>query len=233
VGIIFQRPSLDVNLTAEENVRLHATLYGLYPWRPSYALMPRAYRKQVADLASVLAMEKEMFRPMRTFSGGMMRKLEIIRSLIHHPRVLFLDEPTTGLDVASRRGLWEYLGRMRAEGGTTIFLTTHYLAEAEDADSVCILSHGSLVAYGTPSQVKAQLIDSYLLVYADEPERLRSELDSLGVRYAQQPDGRFRLDVESRDTHGLLRAIRTPLTDVQTHRPTLEDAYLEIIERHA
>src|ERR671936_2729835 len=106
IGIIFQNPSLDMNLSGEENVRLHAILYGLYPYRPAYRLMPAAYRRQVGDLAAVLAMESDMFRPVRTLSGGMRRKLEIIRGLMHRPRVLFLDEPTTGLDAASRRSVW-------------------------------------------------------------------------------------------------------------------------------
>ncbi len=105
VGIIFQQPSLDQNLTAEENVRFHAILYGLYPFRLTYSMMPRAYRKQVDDLARVVGREHDLFKPIRTFSGGMKRKLEIVRSLIHRPRVLFLDEPTVGLDPASRRDL--------------------------------------------------------------------------------------------------------------------------------
>src|SRR5512145_146721 len=112
-GIIFQQPSLDLNLTAEENVRFHAVLYGLYPFRPTFSMMPPAYRRQVADLAAVLGLGDEIFKPIRTFSGGMKRKLEIIRSLIHRPRVLFLDEPTAGLDPTSRRGLWHYLDQVR------------------------------------------------------------------------------------------------------------------------
>ncbi len=94
VGIIFQRPSLDANLTAEENVRFHAVLYGLYPFRPSFRLMPAVYRKQLLELAELLDLREDIFKPIKTFSGGMMRKLEIVRSLIHRPRVLFLDEPT-------------------------------------------------------------------------------------------------------------------------------------------
>ena len=127
VGIIFQRPSLDMNLTAEENVRFHAILYGLYPYAPTYGLMPAAYREQVQGLASLLGIAAELQKPMRTFSGGMRRKLEIVRSLMHRPKVLFLDEPTAGLDVPSRRTLWEYLTTIRRESGTTVFLTTHYL----------------------------------------------------------------------------------------------------------
>src|SRR5213593_2888839 len=99
VGIIFQRPSLDMNLTAEENVRFHAVLYGLYPYAPSYRLMPSAYREQVRELATLLGISDDIQKPVRTFSSGMRRKLEILRSLMHRPKVLFLDEPTAGLDV--------------------------------------------------------------------------------------------------------------------------------------
>jgi ABC-2 type transport system ATP-binding protein len=142
IGIIFQKPSLDLNLTAEENVRFHAILYGLYPFRPSYWLMPRAYKEQIETLANILGLNEEIFKPIKQFSGGMKRKLEIIRSLIHQPRVLFLDEPTVGLDPASRRNLWEYLRQVRQESGTTVFLTTHYLDEAEEADKICIINKG-------------------------------------------------------------------------------------------
>src|SRR5919202_2844747 len=136
VGIIFQNPSLDLNLTAEENVRFHAVLYGLYPFRPLFSMMPAAYRRQVRELAGMLGIEGDMFRPVRKFSGGMKRKLEIVRSLVPRPKVLFLDEPTAGLDAAGRRNLWEYIGKVRAESGTTVFLTTHYLEEAEDVDEI-------------------------------------------------------------------------------------------------
>src|SRR4030095_8382939 len=142
VGIIFQHPSLDQNLTAEENVRLHTVLYGLYPFRPTFSMMPRAYRDQVQMLAAILGIQNELFRPIKTFSGGMRRKLEIIRSLTHQPRVLFLDEPTLGLAPISRRDVWDSLIEMRAKSGTPVFLTTHYLEEAEQADRVCIIDKG-------------------------------------------------------------------------------------------
>jgi len=105
VGIVFQGPSLDVNLTAEENLRLHAVLYGLYPWRPLYRLMPGAYRARVDELAGLL--DLPLGRPVRTLSGGNRRKLEIIRGLLHRPSILFLDEPTSGLDPALDRQLDE------------------------------------------------------------------------------------------------------------------------------
>jgi ABC-2 type transport system ATP-binding protein len=228
VGIIFQNPSLDVNLTAEENVRFHAVLYGLYSFAPSFMLMPRAYQIQIHELAAVLGIEKEIFKPIKTFSGGMKRKLEIIRSLIHKPRVLFLDEPTSGLDPASRRTLWEYLNKVRSEYQTTIFLTTHYLEEAEQADRICILNKGKVVANGTPAEVKANLVESYVSIDADDRAALRAELARRGIPFAETP--LFKIDLTGVSAHQLLKAIDTPLTVMQFHTPTVEDAYLSILE---
>jgi ABC-2 type transport system ATP-binding protein len=229
VGIIFQRPSLDLNLTAEENVRFHAILYGLYPYAPTYALMAPAYRRQVAELAGLLGIDDELSRPVRTFSGGMRRKLEIVRSLIHRPRVLFLDEPTSGLDAPTRRTLWDYLASVRRDLGTTVFLTTHYLEEAEQADQVRIIDHGRIVAAGSPADLKAQLTGESIIVDADDRAALRAELARLGL--GATGDGPFAIAVAGGATHATLRRIETPLTVVRTHAPTLEDAYLEIVGR--
>lgn len=229
VGIIFQNPSLDLNLTAEENVRFHAILYGLYPFAPAFALMPRAYQTQIHTLAAVLGIEQDIFHPVKTFSGGMKRKLEIIRSLIHRPRVLFLDEPTSGLDPASRRSLWEYLAKVRAEHRTTIFLTTHYLEEAEQADRICILRLGRVVANGTPLQVKEHLVENYVLIDAADRPALRAELVQRNIPFSETPQ--FKIHLNGGGVHRLLKAIDTPLTVVQVHTPTVEDAYLAILER--
>lgn len=230
VGIIFQQPSLDQNLTAEENVRLHANIYGLYPFRPMFWMMPRAYKAQVMELAEILGIANEIHKPIKTFSGGMKRKLEIIRSLIHHPRVLFLDEPTTGLDPLSRRSLWDYLTRVRAEKETTVFLTTHYLEEAEQADTISILHHGKIVAQGTPDEVKARLVENYLLVDADDRNALRRELKQRGIAFTETP--LFKIDLNGDSAHKILKAIDTPLTTVRINTPTVEDAYLAIIQEH-
>ncbi len=231
IGIIFQNPSLDLNLSAEENIRFHASLYGLYPFRPGFALMPKEYRRQVTELAELLDLGADLKKPVRKFSGGMRRKLEIVRSLLHRPRVLFLDEPTSGLDPVSRRSLWEYLGRVRAESGATVFLTTHYLEEAEGADAICILNKGRIVSFGTPEAVKAELVREHLLLDTAERDRdrLRDELRALGVEFTETP--LFRVAVGGERAHALLRRIETPLTLLRLHAPTLEDVYLEIVGR--
>lgn len=227
IGIIFQKPSLDLNLTAEENIRFHATLYGLYPFRPSYRLMPRTYREQIDRLSTILGIRDDLFRPVKKYSGGMKRKLEIVRSLLHRPRVLFLDEPTAGLDPSSRRSLWDYLRLVREADGTTVFLTTHYLEEAEQADSICLMKRGKIIARGTPEQIKAELLEEYVLIDAEDRAALRAELLRLQLPFTETP--RFKLPLNAGTIHETLKAIRTPLTFVQTHISTLEEVYLEIV----
>lgn len=226
VGIIFQNPSLDLNLTAEENIRFHAILYGLYPFRPLYSLMPEAYKKRVSELAEVLDLKKDMFKPVKTFSGGMKRKLEIIRSLTHRPKVLFLDEPTIGLDPQARRNLWQYLKLIMGEEKTTVFLTTHYLDEAEETDHVCIINRGKIVKEGTPEYIKQSLVKDYLIVEANKSE-LTQELTRKKIKF--DLDGEFKIYVKNKDIQSLLGNLNTKLTNIKIHAPSLEEAYLEII----
>lgn len=227
IGIIFQNPSLDQSLSGEENIRVHAGLYGVYPFRPFYRAMPKAYKDRITELASVMDMEKELTKPVKSYSGGMKRKLEIVRSLLHSPKVLFLDEPTTGLDPLSRRNLWEYLDQVRREQGTTVFLTTHYLDEAEDADRVCIIQGGKIKKLSTPSAIKAELLHDYIILDAQDRESLKAELTKKQLSFTSNPE--IQIEVGKRSVQQIIDSIKTPLTAVHTHSPTLEDAYLEII----
>ncbi|HKW59454.1 MAG TPA: ABC transporter ATP-binding protein [Candidatus Dormibacteraeota bacterium] len=227
VGIIFQNPSLDMNLTGEENVRFHSVLYGLYPYRPMLRLMPAAYRRQVAELADVVGLGGEISKPVKKLSGGMRRKLEIIRGLMHRPRLLFLDEPTSGLDVASRRNLWQYIGELRRRHDITIFLTTHQLNEAEDADRICILDHGHVVALGSPREVKAQLVHERLLVDAADRAALRRRLSEMNLAFAEEDH--FVVQLDGRTAYEVVQGIGQPLTVLRTEAPSLEDAYLRIL----
>ncbi|HLI00278.1 MAG TPA: ABC transporter ATP-binding protein [Acidimicrobiales bacterium] len=187
VGIVFQGPSLDLNLTAEENLRLHAILYGLFPWRPSYRLMPAGYRRRVSELADILDVVDLARTPVRELSGGTRRKFEIVRALMHSPRVLFLDEPTTGLDPESRRSLWGYLRGVQAASGTTIVLTTHYLEEAEQADVVCVVDRGAVRELDSPANLKRRqlqptLEDAYLRLLDGDAEGGDGAGDGAGDR---------------------------------------------------
>jgi ABC-2 type transport system ATP-binding protein len=227
IGIIFQVPSLDFNLSGEENIRVHAGLYGVYPFRPLYRAMPKTYKDRITELAAVLDMEKDLFQPVKDYSGGMKRKLEIVRSLIHDPKVLFLDEPTTGLDPQARRNLWDYLDSVRKKEGTTVFLTTHYLDEAEDADRVCIIQGGKIEKLATPAAIKSELLHDYIVMDADDRAALVKELKSKKLKVTQHPE--IQVEVAGRSVQSIIDSVKTPLTTIRTHSPTLEDAYLEII----
>lgn len=147
-GIIFQDPSLDDELTAYENMDFHGVLYG----------MAGAERKErIKQLLEVVDLWDRRKEPVKNFSGGMKRRLEIARGLLHHPKILFLDEPTVGLDPQTRNYIWSYLKKMNQEEGVTIFLTTHYLEEAEAmANRVAIIDRGKIVAQGSPEEIKIQ-----------------------------------------------------------------------------
>ena len=233
IGIIFQNPSIDLHLSGEENIRLHVALYGTFPYRPVYRLMPAAYRERVERLAEVVGLGGELHKPLKTFSGGMKRKLEIVRSLMHRPGVLFLDEPTSGLDPVSRRDLWEYLREVRAADGTTIFLTTHYLEEAEGADRVCVIDHGRIAIIGTPDELKHQLLDRSIVVDAVDRTALRTELRAHGLDPVDEPDGRLRVTYDDGTAQGIIAALRTPLSVLRVHEPSLEEAYVELLRQPA
>lgn len=228
IGVIFQNPSLDLNLTAEENIRLHANLYGLYGFAPTYSLMNTAYKKRVEDLAEILGLSGKMGKSVKSFSGGMKRKLEIIRSLMHNPKILFLDEPTSGLDPASRKGLWKYLMDVRKKEKTTIFLTTHYLEEAENSDRICILNHGKIVTLGTPAKIKKDLIEKYVEMDSSDRNKLIKEIEKNKFEY--EIDQFIRVKSNGNSAQKIIQSIKVPLTHLDIYNPTLEDAYLKIIE---
>lgn len=229
IGIIFQNPSLDQNLTAEENVRFHSVLYGVYPFRPLFSLMPKEYQEKVLHLSEVLGIKKQIFSPIKTFSGGMKRKLEILRSLIHNPKILFLDEPTSGLDPLSRKNLWEYLKEVRETQKITIFLTTHYLEEAEGADRVCIINDGKIISLGTPTQIKKHLVQDYLLMNSRTPTKLEEELTKKKISF-EKKSNYYQIALNNQSAQSVIQQIKTPLSTLKIHDPSLEEAYLEIIK---
>lgn len=147
IGVVFQEPALDDRLTAGENLEIHASLYGLYGASAQQAQV------EALDWAGLSEVAR---RPVRTYSGGQKRRLEVARALMHHPRILFLDEPTLGLDTQARHNLWEKIASLRQQG-LTVFLTTHHLQEAEGCDRVAILDQGKLVALGSPTELKTQV----------------------------------------------------------------------------
>lgn len=229
VGIIFQQPSLDLQLSAEENIRFHACLYGMYSYRPSFKMMPASYRNRVMDLAEIVGIQDALFRPIKKLSGGMQRKLEIIRSLIHTPKILFLDEPTQGLDAVSRRSLWEYINQVRQEYGTTVFLTTHYIDEAEHVDKVCIINHGQIAISGSPEEMKESLLKQELILDAQDRAPLIRELSEMGLFH--RIDGHIIVPYQDNSVQEIIARLQTRLTVLRIQEPSLEDAYVEYLMR--
>jgi ABC-2 type transport system ATP-binding protein len=146
LGLVFQEPTLDVLLTATQNLRLHADLYGIDR---------RVVPDRIRQLLEMVDLWDRRDQKVMTFSGGMKRRLEIARGLLHSPRVLFLDEPTIGLDPQTRRAIWDYIRALQASEGTTIFMTTHYMDEAEVCDRIAIIDRGELAVLDTPAGLKA------------------------------------------------------------------------------
>jgi ABC-2 type transport system ATP-binding protein len=231
IGIIFQNPSLDLHLSGEENIRLHVALYGIHSYRPFYRLMPAEYRQRIERLATLVGLDDVLHTPLKTYSGGMKRKLEIIRSLMHRPRILFLDEPTSGLDPVSRHGLWTYLREVRSEDATTVFLTTHYLEEAEEADRVCVIDHGRIAMIGSPDEMKRQLLERSMVLDAEDRRGLERELRELGLEPTTDANGLIRIAYDDLTAQPILNRIRTPLSVLRVHDPSLEEAYVELLRR--
>jgi len=228
VGIIFQQPSLDPQLTAEQNIRFHACLYGMCGYRPTFKLMPAAYRNKVMELAEIVGIEDALFKPIKKLSGGMQRKLEIIRSLIHTPNVLFLDEPTQGLDAVSRRSLWDYINEVRNQYGTTVFLTSHYIDEAENVDTVCLINQGEIAVCCSPEEMRHSLLRHELILDAEDRSALTNELTALGLPFTV--NGRVIVPYQE-SAQDVISRLQTRLTVLRIHEPSLEDAYVEFLNK--
>jgi ABC-2 type transport system ATP-binding protein len=230
IGVVNQRSGVDREATGRENVRLQGQLYGM---------RGRDLERRVSGLLERFELTDAAGRIARTYSGGMQRRLDVAMGLVHRPSVLFLDEPTTGLDPEIRAGMWEEISRLAAEEGLTILLTTHYLEEADRlAARLAIVDRGRIVAQGTPEGLKAELRGDALhieLVLAEPDARVRAALDHLpGVREASV-EGRSlhaRADNGARALPVVLAALEAngiEVASVTVARPSLDDVYL----RHA
>jgi len=230
IGLVFQEPTLDDQLTAQENLRFHAVLYRV----PSDEVNER-----IARVLDLVDLSDRRYDLVSEFSGGMARRLEIARALMHVPRVLFLDEPTIGLDPQTRALMWEDVLRLREEANVTVFLTTHYMDEAEYADRIAIIDRGKIVALDTPEALKATIgADTVDLQTTDDAAAVAA-LERNGYRVQVGADG-VRVFVEhgERAVAPLIAAVGVPVLHVHVHQPTLDDVFLhytgrEIRESHA
>jgi len=223
IGLVFQEQTLDDQLTAEENLRFHAVLYGV----PSDQVEARIAR--VFELVALSDRRKDL---VSTYSGGMARRLEIARGMLHTPRVLFLDEPTVGLDPQTRALIWEDIHRLRREEGITIFLTTHYMDEAENAERIAIIDHGEIIALDTPDALKASVgSDTIALETADDAAAL-SALRAAGYRVERTEEGLTAYVADEEAAVGpVVAAVGVPVRMVRAHRPTLDDVFLHYTGR--
>jgi ABC-2 type transport system ATP-binding protein len=223
VGIVFQDPTIDTILTGRENLELHARLYGV----------PSAVRKKrIKELLEFVELTHRADDLTRTYSGGMRRRLELARGLLHQPAVLFLDEPTLGLDPQTRARTWDYIKKMAQNEKTTVVLTTHYMDEAEQVcDRVGIIDHGRIIALGAPDELKAALSGYLVIIRMKAPP-----LDLIrGLSYVSQVslnDGA--VEITMKEAHRHLPDLLAKLSDVEcveTRTPTLNDVFIKLTGR--
>jgi len=225
IGIVFQDPSVDRDLTAYENMLVHGGVYGL---------KGRELKEKIEELLRFVELWEFRNKLVKYFSGGMQRRLEIARSLLHNPEVLFLDEPTLGLDPQTRAHVWSYIQAMKEEHEMTVFLTTHYMEEAEKlADRVAIIDHGRIIADGTVEELK-KLVGSDVVYLKVENNAECFEIDS-GTCIVL-PDGRIRIDVSdaARNIPKIFEAAEErgiKILEITYHRPTLNDVFLHLTGR--
>ena len=219
IGVVFQAPSLDRKLTVAENIRLQAALYGL---------AGRELQSRLDELLEQFALRERAGELTERLSGGLRRRVELAKGLIHRPAVLLLDEPSTGLDPAARSDLWQYLRRLKTERGTTIVLTTHYLDEADGADRIAILNEGRLVALGQPDELRASIGGDSITLETAAPEQLAARIAAQFDLPARVIDDAVRL--ETPDGHHwisrLVEAFPGEISAIRLGKPTLEDVFI-------
>ncbi|HEY9765398.1 MAG TPA: ATP-binding cassette domain-containing protein [Chroococcales cyanobacterium] len=221
IGIVFQDPALDDRLSALENLRFHGWIYDV----PSSQLSGRIDR--ALELVGLSERRKDL---VKTFSGGMKRRLEIARSTLHTPKVLFLDEPTIGLDPQTRARIWGFLHEMRKKEGTTLFLTTHYMEEAENCDRLAIIDRGEIAALDTPARLKAEIGGDTVLIETENNAEALKEIEGSFGLIAKEEENGLNLVVESGSTFlpELFRKLKVPVKHVSICSPSLEDVFLRV-----
>lgn len=221
IGLVFQQPTLDVALTAEQNLRFHAYAYG----------MPSDERdEQIQRLLEMVELSQRRRDNVRDFSGGMRRRLEIARGLLHQPKVLFLDEPTLGLDPQTRRRIWEYLVELRDHHDLTIFLTTHYMDEADTCDRIAVIDHGRIVALDTPDVLKAGVGGDVLTITTPSPKQAADEIRRNYELTAVVDNQTVSFQIRGGEAFlpQFIRNFNQPLEAVSLRRPTLDDVFLQL-----
>jgi ABC-2 type transport system ATP-binding protein len=224
IGLVFQDPTLDEYLTAEENLRFHAELYGV----------PRETTEdRLRDVLEMVELWDRRKGIVATFSGGMRRRLEIARGLLHSPRVLFLDEPTVGLDPQTRAHIWSYIEELRKRESITIFLTTHYMDEAEHCDRIAIIDHGTIVAIDSPEALKASVGEDRVELRTADDELAMAQLRDAFALEPTTSEGAVRFYVANGDRFipRLFAELTVPILSISVVQPTLDDVFMSYTGR--
>jgi ABC-2 type transport system ATP-binding protein len=219
IGVVFQAQSIDIKLTAYENLWHQGHLYGLHG---------SALKSRVEEMLARVRLLDRANEKAETFSGGMQRRLELAKGLLHHPSVLLLDEPTTGLDPGARRDLWQYLQILRDEEKVTVIVTTHLMEEAERCDRLAILNQGKLVALGTPTELKREIGGDVILLDTGNPASLAERISDRFHVDAQVLAGQVRFEQENghRVITEVVEAFPGEINAISVSKPTLEDVFI-------
>jgi ABC-2 type transport system ATP-binding protein len=219
IGVVFQAQSIDVKLTAAENLWHQGHLYGL---------RGASLKSRITEMLSRVGLADRANEKAETFSGGMQRRLELAKGLLHHPSVLLLDEPTTGLDPGARRDLWQYLAILRDEERVTVIVTTHLMEEAERCDRLAILNEGKVVALGTPDDLKHEIGGDVILLDTKNPESLAERIRARFHLDAQVLHAQVRIERENghRFITDVVEAFPGEIEAISVSKPTLEDVFI-------
>lgn len=225
IGIVFQTSVLDRDLTVKENLDVRSSFYGL----------SRAERRRnVDEIVQLLSLEPLLKRPIKNLSGGQQRRVDIARAMVHRPRLLILDEPTTGLDPKTRLTVWSLIDRVRVETGMTVFLTTHYLEEAELAGYVVIMDKGSIIAEGTPHELKSRYSSDYLISHMRPDRAFEVALGKLGYTFAYDHEKKaYRIVIgSSAAAKRLLTDFDEYTKDIEIVKGSMDDVFLNVTGRN-
>jgi ABC-2 type transport system ATP-binding protein len=220
IGVVFQSQSLDKKLSVEENLRSQGHLYGM---------SGPVLRSRVEEVLARLGLGDRRADRVETLSGGLRRRVEIAKALLHAPRVLLMDEPSTGLDPGARRELWQYIDGLRSRTGVTVLLTTHILDEADRCDRLLLLHQGRIVAEGSPAELKAKIGGDVVILETADPGAMREQLAARFGAQAKIVDGLLRVEIANghRFITEVVEAFPGAIQSVALHKPTLEDVFLD------